>query len=76
MNTRERQIEQIAGRIADNMLYIGWTTNDAADQNRLGWTVEVSDLDNEWLRVRYEDVVLSPDELDRAIEMAYGVQEA
>lgn len=76
MNTRERQIEQIAGLIADNMLYLGWTSNDAADQNRLGWTIEVSDLDNEWLRLRYEGVALSPDELDRAIQMAYGFQEA
>lgn len=76
MNTRERQIEQIAGLAADAMLYYGWNTNDIVDHNSIGWQVELTDLDNERLVLRYESVVLSPDELDRAIKMAYGFQEA
>ena len=75
MNTRERQIEQIAGLAADAMLYYGWNTNDIADHNSIGWTVELTDWTGTGL-VRYEGVVLTPDELDRAIEMAYGFQEA
>ena len=75
MDTRERQIEQIVGLAADAMLYYGWNTNDIADHNSIGWTVELTDWTGTGL-VRYEGVVLTPDELDRAIEMAYGFQEA
>ena len=76
MDTRERQIEQIVGLAADAMLYYGWNTNDIADHNSIGWTVELTDVENEWLVLRYEGVVLTPDELDRAIEMAYHFEEA
>lgn len=69
---RERQIQAVAGLIANNVRTLAFwrTMNDAADQNRLGWTVDVSDgTETGWLRC--EGVVLTPDELDRAIKASW-----
>lgn len=58
-STRDRQIAHIAGLIQVQVMYVGWTLEEAKAQNAKGWTVDISNAryDGSW--TRYEGVVLS-----------------
>jgi hypothetical protein len=75
MTTRNQQIEQIAGMIADNIIngLAAYEDMDVAAKareinNTTGWTFNTSGPLTSWMR--HEGVVLSETELEQAVQMA------